>query len=47
LKVNKLINLLTKGKFFELNVYHIYSVEWQYRGLPHAHILLWSQKDQC
>ncbi|XP_050059745.1 uncharacterized protein LOC126551035 [Aphis gossypii] len=40
-KVKELIDLLTKGDSFGKVRRHIYSVEWQKRGLPHVHILLW------
>jgi len=36
-----LIDLLTKGEAFGEVRCYMYSVEWQKRGLPHAHILLW------
>ena len=36
-----MLQLLTKESVFgEMHCY-IYSVEWQKRGLPHIHILLW------
>ncbi|KAI8430431.1 hypothetical protein MSG28_000708 [Choristoneura fumiferana] len=41
LKVKKLIDLLVKGKIFGVVRCYMYSVEWQKRGLPHVHILLW------
>ncbi|XP_060858512.1 uncharacterized protein LOC132935889 [Metopolophium dirhodum] len=40
-KVKELIDLFKKGDLFGKVRYHIYSVEWQKRGLPHVHILLW------
>ncbi|KAL4098553.1 hypothetical protein QTP88_023139 [Uroleucon formosanum] len=40
-KVKELIDLLTKGDLFGKVRCHIYSIEWQKRGLPHVHILLW------
>lgn len=36
-----MIDLLTKEKVFGEALCFMYSVEWQKRGLPHAHILLW------
>lgn len=40
-KVKKMMDLLIKGRIFgEIRCY-MYSVEWQKRGLPHIHILLW------
>lgn len=44
LKVKKMINLLTKGCLFGPSRCHMYSVEWQKRGLPHVHILLWLEE---
>ncbi|XP_054266833.1 uncharacterized protein LOC128989005 [Macrosteles quadrilineatus] len=41
LKVKKLISLLTKGKVFGDCQCFMYSIEWQKRGLPHVHVLLW------
>lgn len=40
-KLLKLMNCLTKYNIFYPTKCHMYSVEWQKRGLPHAHILLW------
>ena len=40
-EVKELIDLLTKRDFFGKVRCHIYSIEWQKRGLPHVHILLW------
>ncbi|UYV70960.1 hypothetical protein LAZ67_8001258 [Cordylochernes scorpioides] len=41
LKVTKLIDLITKGDVFGKPQCWCYTIEWQKRGLPHAHILLW------
>lgn len=41
IKVQKLIALLTKGQIFGETQCFMYSIEWQKRGLPHVHILLW------
>lgn len=41
LKMNKLMHLLIKDNIFGESKCFIYSVEWQKRGLPHVHILLW------
>ncbi|XP_060801784.1 uncharacterized protein LOC132902069 [Amyelois transitella] len=41
LKVKKLMDVITKGKIFGEMLCFMYSVEWQKRGLPHVHILLW------
>ena len=41
LKVQKLKNVKTKGKVFGDLQHHMYSIEWQKRGQPHVHILIW------
>ena len=41
LKLNKLMDAITKGHIFGEPQCWTYSIEWQKRGLPHAHILLW------
>ena len=41
LKLKKLMDLLTNGAVFGKARCHVCSIEWQKRGLPHAHILLW------
>jgi len=41
LKVQKLVALLTKGNIFGETQCFMYSIEWQKRGLPHVHLLLW------
>ncbi|XP_067939122.1 uncharacterized protein [Watersipora subatra] len=41
LKVKLLLNLITKGKNFGDAQCFLYSIEWQKRGLPHCHLLLW------
>ena len=43
-KVVKLIDLFTKYNIFGLTRCNMYSIEWEKRGLPHAHILLWLQQ---
>ncbi|XP_029655167.1 uncharacterized protein LOC115228835 [Octopus sinensis] len=40
-KVDKMIDLLCKGQIFGKTRCHMYTVEWQKRGLPHVHILVW------
>ncbi|UYV71984.1 hypothetical protein LAZ67_9001443, partial [Cordylochernes scorpioides] len=40
-KLVKFIGTLTKGQLYGATVAWMYSVEWQKRGLPHAHILVW------
>ncbi|UYV63474.1 hypothetical protein LAZ67_2004170 [Cordylochernes scorpioides] len=37
----KFIGALTKGQLYGATVAWMYSVEWQKRGLPHAHIIVW------
>ncbi|CAI6375927.1 unnamed protein product [Macrosiphum euphorbiae] len=41
LKLRKLIDLITKCKIFGNVISWVYSIEWQKRGLPHDHILIW------
>lgn len=41
LKVQKLMGVITKGKVFGDVQCYMYSIEWQKRGLPHVHILIW------
>ena len=43
-KIVKLMDLLTKHNIFGPTRCDMYSIEWQKRGLPHAHILLWLQE---
>ncbi|XP_044588730.1 uncharacterized protein LOC123267907 [Cotesia glomerata] len=40
-KLKSLINFITKSHVFGPTRCWLYSVEWQKRGLPHAHILVW------
>ncbi|GFT32624.1 helitron_like_N domain-containing protein [Trichonephila clavipes] len=35
---------ITKGKIFGIIQCYMYTTEWQKRGLPHAHILVWLQE---
>ena len=44
LKVNKLMDLIDKSGIYGPRQAWMYSIEWQKRGLPHAHILLWTKK---
>jgi len=44
LKVKTMMKLLTRGEIFGSVRCHMYSIEWQKRGLPHVHILLWLEK---
>ncbi|GFR12144.1 ATP-dependent DNA helicase [Trichonephila clavata] len=43
-KLKILMNLINKGKFFGVVQCYMYTIEWQKRGLPHAHILVWLQE---
>ena len=40
-KHNKLMDLINKGHIFGPPRAHLYSIEWQKRGLPHSHTLIW------
>ncbi|CAF1606331.1 unnamed protein product [Rotaria magnacalcarata] len=40
-KLIKLMNIITKSHVFRRTRCWMYSIEWQKRGLPHAHILIW------
>ena len=40
-KLTKLIDVLTKSHVYGDTRCWMYTVEWQKRGLPHAHILVW------
>lgn len=44
LKMKKMINLFTKDEIFGKVKCHMLSVEWQKRGLPHCHMLLWLER---
>ena len=44
LKVKNLEELVTKGEFFGPHRAFMYTIEWQKRGLPHMHMLLWLEK---
>ncbi|XP_075451755.1 uncharacterized protein LOC142492724 [Ascaphus truei] len=41
LKLQKLMNIITNKHIFGQTRCWMYSIEWQKRGLPHAHILIW------
>ena len=41
LKLIKLMHLITKSQIFGEVRCSMYTVEWQKRGLPHAHLLIW------
>ena len=40
-KLIKLMNIVTKNYVFAPTRCWMYSIEWEKRGLPHAHILIW------
>lgn len=40
-KLLSLMNIITKSHIFGETRCYMYSIEWQKRGLPHAHILIW------
>lgn len=40
-KLKMLLDLINKGKIFGAVGCYMYTVEWQKRGLPHVHILVW------
>lgn len=44
LKVKSMMKLLTKGEIFGPVRCNMYTIEWQKRGLPHVHILLWLEQ---
>lgn len=41
IKVKKIMHLVTKGSIFGARRCSMYTIEWQKRGLPHLHLLLW------
>lgn len=41
LKVQKLLHLINKSHIFGPPRCHMYTIEWQKRGLPHMHLLVW------
>ncbi|KAK9666496.1 hypothetical protein RND81_14G188700 [Saponaria officinalis] len=46
MKLKQLMHCLTKEHYFGTDVADVYTIEFQKRGLPHAHILLWLKKDE-
>ncbi|RCN48933.1 hypothetical protein ANCCAN_05042 [Ancylostoma caninum] len=40
-KLSKFMDVITKSHIFGETRCWLYSVEWQKRGLPHAHVLIW------
>ena len=45
LKVQKLLEMLKSEMVFGKAQAWLYSIEWQKRGLPHCHLLLWLSAD--
>lgn len=43
-KIKKLLKLIVKHKIYGKVRCWMYSIEWQKRGLPHIHILIWCEK---
>ncbi|XP_044588797.1 uncharacterized protein LOC123267978 [Cotesia glomerata] len=43
-KVKHMMKLLTVGRIFGDTRCYMYTIEWQKRGLPHVHILLWLEE---
>ena len=43
LKSKLFMDVLTKGELFGLSTCNMHTIEWQKRGLPHMHALLWLQ----
>ncbi|XP_067930983.1 uncharacterized protein [Watersipora subatra] len=41
LNLKQLMDYITTGAIFGAVRCHMYTIEWQKRGLPHAHILIW------
>ena len=41
LKLHKLLHLINKAHIFGPPRCHMYTIEWQKRGLPHVHLLVW------
>ncbi|KAK9675584.1 hypothetical protein RND81_11G017000 [Saponaria officinalis] len=46
MKLKQLMHRLTKEHYFGTDVADVYTIEFQKRGLLHAHILLWLKKDE-
>jgi hypothetical protein len=47
MKLQQLLDDLQSGKVFGLVLALLYSIEFQKRGLPHVHILIWLDKKGC
>ena len=41
LKLKKMLDLINQGQIFGPAKCYLYTIEWQKRGLPHAHCLIW------
>ena len=41
LKLKKMMDLIVRGQLYGPVKCFLYTIEWQKRGLPHAHILIW------
>ena len=46
-KLKSLINLIVKYSVFGNTRCWLYSIEWQKRGLPHSHILVWLEVNRA
>ena len=44
IKLNKVIRAIQKDKIFGVPVYHVFVIEFQKRGLPHAHLIVKVQR---
>ena len=38
-------SFIVKKKIFGRTVTHVHTIEFQKRGLPHIHLLIWSEKE--
>ncbi|KAK9684322.1 hypothetical protein RND81_10G202200 [Saponaria officinalis] len=47
LKMKQLMQCLKTEQYFGATIADVYTIEFQKRGLPHAHILLWLKKDKA
>lgn len=45
LKLAKLLNEITVRMCFGVVIAHVHVIEWQKRGLPHVHLLIWLRDD--
>jgi len=44
-KLKSLLDVIIKYSVFRKTRCYLYSIEWQKRGLPHAHILVWLEEN--